>query len=229
MGTTSRYHADREVEPMTVRYSCCAVLGLVILAALFLPQSATAELTARLMTDPKPVGPDVRVDGFLFEGGSLATARLALKNASTNLLTIDGARSTLAAAGGEARPLGTLLGTEFVTSLLPGAQTSDTLDILAPVQAGDRLTLHLVWTLGAIVSSATWVWEIADTSASAAPVAPQATPAEPARSSQPAAPTTAPVTAADNGGSDTLLGLIGLMAGLALIGLVAWGIWALTR
>jgi hypothetical protein len=222
-----------EVEPMNVRYSGLVLLGLVLLAVSWAPVAQAAEWTARLTADPKPVGPDIAVSGFVFEGASLATADLVVRNTSTNLLTIDVARSTVIVGAGDARPLGTLLGSGFVAALLPGAQTSDTLDILAPVELGDQLTLHLVWTLGAIVNSATWVWEIVDPAAPAAPVTPQPPPSRPVPAKPvptqpaPAAPDATPAT--DSAGSGVLLGLLGLLAGLALVGLIAWGIWALTQ
>lgn len=223
---------------MNVRHAWIVCLGLVLLVLSCAPAAPAAEWAARLIADPRPVGPDVALSSFVFEGSSLATADLAVRNASTNLLTIDGARSTVIVGAGDARPLGALLGSGFVTALLPGAQTSDTLDILAPVELGAQLKLHLVWTLGAIVNSATWVWEIVDPSAPAAPVTPQPAPAKPVPAepvpTQPApaepgspAPDAAPAT--DNAGSDVLLGLLGLLAGLALVGLIALGIWALTQ
>ncbi len=218
---------------MNVRYAWLVCLGLVLLVVSWAPAAQAAEWTARLTADPKPVGPDIAVSGFVFEGASLATTDLVVRNASTNLLTMDLARSTVLVGAGDARPLGTLLGSGFVAALLPGAQTSDTLDILAPVELGDQLTLHLVWTLGAIVNSATWVWEIVDPSAPAAPVTPQPTPPGATKPAQPVPTQPAPAEpgspATDDAGSDVFLGLLGLLAGLALVGLIAWGIWALTR
>lgn len=214
---------------MNVRYAWLVCLGLVLLVVSWTPATHAAEWTARLIADPKPVGPDIAVSGFVFEGASLATAGLAVRNASTNLLTIDGARSTVIVGAGDARLLGTLLGSGFVTTLLPGAQTSDTIDILAPVELGDQLKLHLVWTLGAIVNSATWVWEIVDPSALAAPVTPQPAPPGATKPAQPGSPAPDATPTPTDAGSDVLLGLLGLLAGLALVGLIALGIWALTR
>lgn len=214
---------------MKLRHVLGAAACLAGLVTLFLPQFAAAELVARLVTDPRPTGPAVTMSDFVFEGSSLATARFAVKNASTNLLSIDSARSSLTVSDGEARPLGALLGTEFVRSLLPGVQTSDTLDILTPVQVGDQMKLHLVWTLGAIVDSATWVWQIADPSAPPAPVAPPAAPPTTVKPAPPAPAPTTPTTTEAPVAADSLLGLIALVAGLAIVGLLAWGIWALTR
>jgi hypothetical protein len=169
------------------------------------------------------------VDGFLFEGASLATARLAVRNLSNNLLTIDGARSFLIAGAGEVRSLATLVGGDFSMALLPGKGTADTMDVLAPLAAGDQLKLHLVWTLGAIVSSATWVWDILDSSAIEAAPAARTPPTAPAAAAPAAHLSASTAAASHDAGDDFIIGLIGVALVLAVLGLVVWGFWSLTQ
>jgi hypothetical protein len=197
-----------------------------IFSVVLLSQVATAELVVRLVEDPKPAGLYVSVDNFTFEGNVLATMRLTVGNDSTNLLTIDAGRSSFITPAGEALPLSVIVGSDFATTLLPGEDTSDTIDVLATLQSGDQLKVALVWTLGALVGSATWVWETAD--AAAETPAQQLTVA-PGRASQPtAAPAAASQpAAAEDAGGDFLVGVVGLALGLALLGLLVWGLWSL--
>jgi hypothetical protein len=152
--------------------------------------------------------------------------RLFVGNDSTNVLTIDAARSSFIPPAGEPLPLSAIVGREFAITLLPGENTSDTIDVLVTLQSGDQLKIALVWTLGAVVGSGTWVWETAD---AAADVPAQQLAVEPGRTSQPtAAPAAAsPPAAAENAGSDFLVGVVGLALGVALLGLLVWGLWSL--
>jgi hypothetical protein len=197
-----------------------------IFSVVLLSQVATAELVVRLVEDPKPTGLYVSADNFTFEGNVLTTMRLTVGNDSTNLLTIDATRSSFTTPVGEAVPLSVIVGRDFATTLLPGENTSDAIDVLATLQSGDQLKVALVWTLGALVGSATWVWETSD--AAAETPAQQLTVA-PGGDSQPTATPAAasqPATAEDAGG-DFLVGVVGLALGLALLGLLVWGLWSL--
>jgi hypothetical protein len=88
------------------------------------------------------------------------------------------------------------------------------------VQSGDRLKVFLAWTLGAVVGSGTWAWEIAE---GAAP-APKPTDA-PAPTS--AAASATPTTVSESTGSDYVIGLVGVAVGLVLLALLGWGLWSL--
>jgi hypothetical protein len=199
---------------MRKTHSCRWAVALALSSVLLLSELVIGELTARLVVDPKPAGLHVNADYVTFDGSVLGTIDLTVENASTNLLTIDATRSTFTTPDGEARQLSTVVGSDFTMALLPGESASGAISAHVAVQSGDQLKLSLVWTLGAVVGTATWTWEIAD----AAPTGPQPN-AVPAASSEP--------TVSEGAGGVNVVGVIGLALGVLLVALLGWGLWSL--
>jgi hypothetical protein len=213
-----------EVASVRKRSVCSLAISLALFSLLLLPHAAAGQLTARLVTDPKTVGLHVTIDSVTFSGDSLASIDLILANDSSNLLTLDAARSSFIGPDGDARQLVSVIDSGFAPTLLPGTATACTLRAPVAVQTGDVVKVFLAWTRGAVSESATWVLEIAD---AAPPVPPttavHATPAQPATPSSAPAPAPAPQ---DTSG-DSLLGGVALLLGLALVVLLGWGLWTL--
>jgi len=201
-------------------------LGLAAVAASLLAvvaMSASAEPVLRSVEDPMPAGLEVSASALVWEGNVLSSMHLVIGNDSTNVLTIDLARSSFVPPDGEPHPLTTYVSADFAATLLPGEGTSDEIDLLEAFEIGDQLKLYLVWTLGADVDSAVWVWGVA---APVAEPAPQKTSAAPAKTAQ--APTANPPQPAADGGavSDFLIGLAVVAVGLVVLGVLVWILWA---
>jgi hypothetical protein len=197
------------------------VIALALLAFALSSHALMGQLTARLVESPQSTALVVSLDSVTVDQNALSTISLSVRNESTNLLTLDGLRSSIVIPDGSAYPLSAFTQSNLGAAILPGGSASGTFGVLAPLQAGDRLKLPLSWTLGAVVGSGTWTWEIAEAVAPASELATAAgtTPA-------PAAAT--PVqTIAEGTGSDYTIGLVGLGVGLVLLALLGWGLWSL--
>jgi hypothetical protein len=194
-----------------------AVLSVVLFAAM-----VNAAPVVRLVGDPKLAGLHVAASDLIWEGNVLTSMRLAVANDSTNVLTIDPARSFIVSTDGEPQPLAALVRADFAKPLLPGEETSDEIDLLDAFQHGDRFKVSLVWTLGAIVDAAVWVWEVTDVAGEASP---QKTPPTPGEIS----PATASSSAADGASGNVFLGVVAIVLGVALVGLLVWGLWSLLQ
>ncbi len=207
------------------RLALCAVcLGFAFLLSL----GAAAEPVIRPVDVPTPTGVALTADAFAWEGGALTSFTLSIANESTNLVTLDTARSTFTAPGAEPRALASVGAAGFAATIFPGQTLSGTVDVLAPLASGDRFTLTLVWTRGADADSATWRWEVVDLTPAAQPATepvPQPQP-QPAVVTVPTTVEASPETPAPTAGSDFVLGLIGIAAVVALLALVAWALWS---
>ncbi|MEW5826501.1 MAG: hypothetical protein AB1778_06670 [Candidatus Bipolaricaulota bacterium] len=207
--------------------------GYTFLAAALLAAGMALTLWAqpavRLVEEPPQQGIVVLADSFEWEDSALASMRLGILNDTTNVLTIDLARSFLSAKGGEPVPLSLLAASDFSPTLLPSKEGSLTTRVLGSFGPGDRIELSLVWTLGADVDAATWAWEIV--------AAPDVTPTEvsseqltaeplPPAEVQPT-PEETELGETDAGPSDVVLGFVGLAVGLALLALVVLALWGL--
>jgi hypothetical protein len=195
------------------------IVGVVALVAVSLSQLAWAELAPRLITDPKPAGLLVSLDTPQSESGSL---QLTVKNHSTVLLIVDGTRSSFTTPDGQLHQLSAGISGDFTAPLLPGGAVSGVLSGLGALQAGNQLKVRLVWTLGAVVGSATWVWEMEG--------APATTPETPSQAASPPTQGNAEVSqpaTTGSAGSDYLIGLTAIVAGLVLLVVLGWGLWSL--
>ena len=194
-------------------------LGLVVLLTLLLSQVVLAELAPRAVADPKPAGLVVSLDSVAPDAG---TAQLTVKNHSTVLLAVDGTRSSFITPDGQIHQLSSSLSKDFTAPLLPGESASGTLGNLGALQNGSQLKVRLVWTLGAVVGSATWVWQMEDASTADLVETPAPTPAPvptPAGTSQ--------SSSTESANSDYVIGLIAVVAGLVVLALLGWGLWSL--
>jgi len=181
------------------------------------------QLTTRLVESPQASALHVNLDSVTADESALSTIGLSVRNDSTNLLTLDVARSALLLPDGNAYPLSAFAGGDFGTALLPGGFASGTIGVAAPLQTGSRLELFLAWTLGAVVESGTWMWEVVEAAPASGPAA--ATTAAPARA--PAAAAATQPTAAEDTSSDYVIGVVGLALGVLLVVLLGWGLWSL--
>jgi hypothetical protein len=196
------------------------LIAFALLAVLFSSQALMGEFATRLVEVPQSSGLYANVDSMAFDGNVLSTIGLSVRNDSTNLLALDVARSALLLPDGKAYPLVAFAKSDFGATLLPGNSASGTIGVSAPVQSGDRLELFLAWTLGAVVGSGTWTWEIAEAAAPAS--GPTAAPA-----TTPAVVSATQTTTPEGTGSDYVIGLVGLALGLVLLALLGWGVWSL--
>ncbi len=196
------------------------VIALALVAVLFSSQALVGEATARLVESPTPSALYVNMDSVTVDGDGLSTIGLSVRNDSTNLLALDVARSSLLFPGGNAYPLSAFAQSGFGATLLPGNSASGTIGVSVPLLAGDRVELFLAWTLGAVVGSGTWTWEIAEAAAPAS--GPTAAPA-----TTPAAISAAQTAPPEGTGNDYVTGLVGLALGLVLLALLGWGLWSL--
>jgi hypothetical protein len=205
---------------MKKRHPRCLVIAFALLLVLFSSLALMGELTARLVESPEPSALYVNLDSVTVDGSALSTIGLSVRNDSTNLLAIDVSRSALLLPDGTAYPLSAFVKSDFGATLLPGNSASGTIGVAAPVRSGDRVKLFLAWTLGALVGSGTWAWEVAEAAASAPQpaVAPAPTPAAASATQPPVSESTS---------SDYVIGLVGVALGLVLLALLGWGLWSL--
>ncbi len=206
---------------MENRLARSLALGLAVSLALFFSHVVSGELVPRLVVDPKPAGLFVSLDSVASESG---TARLIVTNHSTVLLSVDGARSSFITPDGQVHQLSSRVSNDFTNPLLPGESASGTLGGLGALESGSRLEVRLVWTLGAVVGSATWAWKMEDAST---PVAPQTPAPVPSSTSTPAQAGTSQAGATESANSDSLIGLVAIAAGLVILALLGWGLWSL--
>ena len=197
-------------------------LGVVALLLVLFSQVALAELTPRAVVDPKPAGLVVSLGSVAPDAG---TAELTVQNHSTVLLTVDGTRSSFITPDGQIHQLSSGISSDFTTPLLPEGSASGTLGNLGALQSGSRLEVRLVWTLGAVVGSATWVWQMED--ASAAPQTSSATSTPTTLAPATAQTGTSPSGPAAGADSDYVIGLVAVVAGLVVLALLGWGLWSL--
>ncbi len=203
-------------------------LAVALAILVFASLAASADPILRPLEAPTPTGLKVTINDVVWEGTVLASLRLDVTNESTNVLLIDLARSSIAPAGAEVRPLAVFVGPEFVTTLMPTQVASGQIDLLQGFEIGAQLRLYLRWTLGAVVESASWIWEIAESTSVSSEPAPAATvtsapplaPAEPAETA--AQPATQP---ADDSQANFFIGLAALVVVAAALGLLAWWLW----
>jgi hypothetical protein len=193
-----------------------------LLAILFSSQALMGELTTRLVESPELPALYVTVDSVTVDEDAVSTIGLSVRNDSTNLAAIDGARSSLLIPDGRGYPLSAFSGGGFGGTLMPGNSASGMLRVSVRMQVGDQLELFLAWTLGAAAGSGAWTWKVTEAAAPDAELTAAPTPApEPAATSeiQPPAP--------ESTASDYIVGLAGLATGLVLLILLGWGLWSL--
>jgi hypothetical protein len=204
------------------------VVVLSLLTTVLFSQALVGQLTARLVESPQLPAPVVSLDSVTVDENALSTIVLSVRNESTNLLTLDGTRSSFVIPDGTAYPLSAFTQSNLGTAILPGGFASGTIGVLFPLQVGHRLKVSLAWTLGALVGSGTWTWEIATAAAPSSEPAAAVSTASPTPSTPaPAATSSAPTTAHEGGGSDYIIGLAAVALGLVLLALIAWGLWSL--
>lgn len=207
------------------RHPGCAVcLGMVLVFSL----GVAAEFVVRPVEAPTPVGVALTAGAFAWEGSALKSFTLSIANESTNLVTLDVARSTFTAPGAEPRALASVGAAGFSTTIFPGQTLSGAIDVLAPLASGDRFTLTLVWTRGADADSATWRWEVVEPTPAVSPAIEPTPQPEPQPTVLPLPTTTdaAPDAPAPTEGSDFTLGLIAIASVVALLALVVWALWS---